>query len=81
MTKGDRVKCVISNGRLGSQIIGCLITLSIHLWNCIWKFSKAFILCPFCEGDIHNSYFTYVLHMPLLVVGSCVFDVLNISDF
>ena len=26
---------VISNGRLGSQIIGHLITFSIHLYNCV----------------------------------------------
>jgi hypothetical protein len=36
--------------RLGSQIIGSWITLSIHLCKCIWTFSKTFILYPFCEG-------------------------------
>jgi len=51
------MSCVISNaGMPGSQIIGGLITLSIHLCKCMWKFTKTFILHPFCERfrELHD---------------------------
>jgi hypothetical protein len=39
------LSCMTSSGcRLVSLIIGGLITLTVHLCNCIWKFSEAFIL-------------------------------------
>jgi len=45
------VSCVTSSVcRLGFLIIGDLPTLTVHLCKCIWKFSEAFILWPFCEG-------------------------------
>ena len=52
------MSCVTSSGcRLGSQIIGSLITLKIHLCNCILKF---------CEAFINDSFLNYVLHMPFV---------------
>ena len=39
------MSCITScGGRLGCWIIGGLITLRVHICNCIWKFSEVFIL-------------------------------------
>ena len=68
------VPCITSSvGWLGSLITGCLLTLTIYLCNCMWKFSEAFILQLFCEGFVQPHDFinrvifmTVVLHMPLV---------------
>jgi len=50
------MSCITSSGcRLGSQIVGGLITLTVCLSKCIWKLSEAFILRPFVKGLVKKG--------------------------
>jgi len=83
------MSCVTSS--VCRLIIGGLLTLTVHLCNCIWKFSEAFTLWPFCEGfgqphdfnirAIFMTVYSMYCMCHLWVVGSCVWDVLSISSF